>query len=244
MEGQRCLHQHSPDVSSSSPPQRPPPARWLLAACGGGDGISPASHKVSASAIPQADIDKAMDTETTLTFWTWVPDIKNEVKLFTKKYPKIKVNLVNVGRAAPHYQKMRTAIQSGQGAPDVTQVEFQFINSFTLGEGPAGPDPVRPADVKDSYPDWIWSQVNFNGGPWGIPQDAGPMGLLYREDLLSDAGIEVPKTWDDFAAAAETYHSKNPKSYLTNVAPNQAVSSWPTCGRPVCDRSASTATKP
>ena len=47
------------------------------------------------------------------------------------------------------------------------------------------------------------------------------MGLLYREDLLSDAGIEAPKTWDDFAAAAETYRTKNPKSYLVNVAPNQ-----------------------
>ena len=47
------------------------------------------------------------------------------------------------------------------------------------------------------------------------------MGLLYREDLLSAAGIEPPKTYDDFATAAATYHSKNPKSYLVNVAPNQ-----------------------
>ena len=47
------------------------------------------------------------------------------------------------------------------------------------------------------------------------------MGLLYREDLLSAAGIEAPKTYDDFAAAAATYRSKNPKSYLVNVAPNQ-----------------------
>jgi multiple sugar transport system substrate-binding protein len=48
------------------------------------------------------------------------------------------------------------------------------------------------------------------------------MGLLYRNDLLADAGIEAPKTWDDFAAAAESYRSKNPKSYLVNVAPSQA----------------------
>ncbi len=47
------------------------------------------------------------------------------------------------------------------------------------------------------------------------------MGLLYREDLLSAAGIDAPKTYDEFAAAAQTYHSKNPKSYLVNVAPNQ-----------------------
>jgi multiple sugar transport system substrate-binding protein len=194
---------------------------WLLAACGGDD-TGPGTTQASASQVPQADIDRALDTETTLTFWTWVPDITNEVKLFTTKYPKIKVDVVNVGQGAPHYQKLRTAIQSGQGAPDVTQVEFQYINSFTLGEGSLlDLTPYVPATLKDSYADWIWSQVNTNGGLWGIPQDTGTMGLLYREDLLSEAGLEAPKTYDDFAAAAETYHSKNPKSYLVNVAPSQ-----------------------
>ena len=195
---------------------------WFLAACSSNEGSAPAAAAPSASTVPQSEIDKALDTETTLTFWTWVPDITNEVKLFTTKYPKMKVNVVNVGQGAPHYQKLRTAIQSGQGAPDVAQVEFQFINSFTLGDGSLlDLTPYAPAALKDNYPDWVWSQVNTNGGLWGIPQDTGPMGLLYREDLLSAAGIEAPKTYDDFAAAAATYHSKNPKSYLVNVAPNQ-----------------------
>ena len=195
---------------------------WFLAACGGGQSDTPAAAPGSPSQLPQSEIDKALDTETTLTFWTWVPDITNEVKLFTTKYPKMKVNVVNVGQGAPHYQKLRTAIQSGQGAPDVAQVEFQFINSFTLGDGSLlDLTPYAPAALKDNYPDWVWSQVNTNGGLCGIPQDTGPMGLLYREDLLSAAGIEAPKTYDDFAAAAATYHSKNPKSYLVNVAPNQ-----------------------
>jgi multiple sugar transport system substrate-binding protein len=134
----------------------------------------------------------------------------------------MKVNVTNVGQGGPHYQKLRSTIQSGQGAPDVAQVEFQFINSCTLGEGDLlDLTPYAPPTLKDSYPEWVWSQVNTNGGLWGIPQDTGPMGLLYREDLLQQAGLEVPKTYDDFAAAAQTYHSKNPKSYLVNVAPNQ-----------------------
>jgi multiple sugar transport system substrate-binding protein len=103
----------------------------------------------------------------------------------------------------------------------VAQVEFQFINSFTLGDGSLLDLTLMLRRLKDNYPDWVWSQVNTNGGLWGIPQDTGPMGLLYRDDLLKEAGIAAPKTYDDFAAAAATYHSKNPKSYLVNVAPNQ-----------------------
>jgi multiple sugar transport system substrate-binding protein len=196
---------------------------WFLAACSPDEPGAPAAAPQSPSQIPQSEIDAAMNTETTLNFWTWVPDIEKEVKLFTTKYPKIKVNVTNVGQGGPHYQKLRSTIQSGQGAPDVAQVEFQFINSFTLGEGDLlDLTPYAPPTLKDSYPGWVWSQVFTNGGLWGIPQDTGPMGLLYREDLLQQAGIDVPKTYDDFAAAAETYHSKNPKNYLVNVAPNQA----------------------
>ncbi|HEU5485517.1 MAG TPA: hypothetical protein VFU98_11465, partial [Microlunatus sp.] len=64
---------------------------WFLSGCspdsGGGE------PQPSASQIPQSEIDQAMDTETTLTFWTWVPDIKNQVDMFMKAYPKIKVNV-------------------------------------------------------------------------------------------------------------------------------------------------------
>jgi multiple sugar transport system substrate-binding protein len=195
---------------------------WFLAACSGGETDTPAAAPQAPSQIPQSEIDAALNTDTALTFWTWVPDIQNEIKLFTTKYPKIKVNVTNVGQGAQHYQKLRTAIQAGQGAPDVAQVEFQYLNSFTLGEGDLlDLTPYAPATLKDSFPAWVWSQVNTNGGLWGIPQDTGPMGLLYREDLLQQAGLEAPKTYDDFAAGAQTYHSKNPKSYLVNVAPNE-----------------------
>jgi multiple sugar transport system substrate-binding protein len=134
---------------------------WLLAACGGG---SDSPGQSAASQVAQSDIDKALDTPTTLLFWTWVPDITNQVKMFTTKYPKIKVNVVNVGQGAPHYQKLRTAIQSGQGAPDVAQMEYQYIPSFTLGDQGSLLDltPFVPADIQSQYPEWVWGQVKVN----------------------------------------------------------------------------------
>ena len=64
--------------------------------------------------VSQADIDKAMDTDTTLTFWTWVPDVQKEVDLFEAKYPKIKVDVVNVGTGTAQYPKLRTALKAGE----------------------------------------------------------------------------------------------------------------------------------
>ena len=82
--------------------------------------------------ISQEEIDEALSTPTELTFWTWLPDIQNEVDLFEEAYPAISVTVENVGQGAAHYQQLRTALQAGEGAPDVAQMEFQYIPSFTI----------------------------------------------------------------------------------------------------------------
>jgi multiple sugar transport system substrate-binding protein len=60
-----------------------------------------------------------------------------------------------------------------------------------------------------------------NGEIWAYPQDTGPMGMLYRQDILDKHGISPPKTWDEFAAAARKLHAADPNVYLTNLAANQ-----------------------
>jgi multiple sugar transport system substrate-binding protein len=190
-----------------------------LAACSGDDGGEAGK---AAPPAGQADIDKAMQTPTELTFWTWVPDIQKEVDLFTKKYPAIKVKVVNAGQGEPQYTKLRTALKAGTGAPDVAQIEFQYIPTFSLTKSLVDLRPYGAEALKDKFVDWTWNQVKGqNGEIWGYPQDTGPMGMLYRADLFEKYGIEVPKTWDDFADAARKLHAADPKVYLTNLASNQ-----------------------
>ena len=190
-----------------------------LAACSGDDGGDAGK---AAPPAGQADIDKAMQTPTELTFWTWVPDIQKEVDLFTKKYPAIKVKVVNAGQGEPQYTKLRTALKAGTGAPDVAQIEFQYIPTFSLTKSLVDLRPYGAEALKDKFVDWTWNQVKGqNGEIWGYPQDTGPMGMLYRADLFEKYGIEVPKTWDDFADAARKLHAADPKVYLTNLASNQ-----------------------
>jgi multiple sugar transport system substrate-binding protein len=187
-----------------------------LTACSGSDdkGSTGASATVS-----QADIDKAMQTPTELTFWTWVPDIQKEVALFQRKYPAIKVNVVNAGQGQPHYQKLRTALTAGSGAPDVAQIEFQNIPTFTLTHDLLDLRPYGAGALKDQFVDWTWGQVTGQDGQvWAIPQDTGPMGMLYRQDIFDKHGITPPKTWAEFADAARKLHAADPNVYLTNLA--------------------------
>jgi len=194
----------------------------FLTACGGGSD----SGTTSTATVSQADIDKAMQTPTTLTFWTWVPDISKEIAVFEKKYPAIKINVVNAGQggsgATAEYTKLRTALKAGSGAPDLVQMEYQYIPNFSLTKSLVDLRPYGAAAVRSKFVDWTWSQVSgANGEVWAYPQDTGPMGMLYRADLFDKYGLGVPKTWDEFAADAQKLHDADPSISFTNLAANE-----------------------
>ena len=142
----------------------------LAAACGssGGGGNSTAS----ATALSQAEIDKAMTTPTTLTFWTWVPDIANEVALFEKKYPAIKVDVVNAGQSQPQYTKLRTALPGEQRRPGRVPDRVRVHTVVHDHEQPA-----RPAAVR---------RVRTQGRLRGL--DVGPGQRSERRSLGDSAG--------------------------------------------------------
>ncbi|MDL5351604.1 extracellular solute-binding protein [Microbacterium sp. zg-YB36] len=190
----------------------------VLTGCTGGTGGGGEAQ----GDITQEDIDAAMETPTELTFWTWVPDIDQQVAMFEETYPEIDVTVENVGQGLPHYQKLRSAIEAGEGAPDVAQVEYQYIPSFVLSESLLDLAPYGADDISDDYVEWAWNQVSPDEAVWAIPQDVGPMGNLYREDILATAGItEPPATWEEYAQAAQAVKDAT-GSYISNLGATQA----------------------
>ncbi|MFC7326177.1 ABC transporter substrate-binding protein [Marinactinospora rubrisoli] len=212
---------------SRAPRPIPPRRRWaprtgaaalagllVLTGCGGpGDG--PATGT-------QEDIEAALQEETTITFWTWVPDIGETVELFEREYPDITVEVVNSGQSAQQYTNMQNAIRAGSGGPDVAQVEYFALPQFALAESVLDLTDYGFESHADRFTDSAWEQVNVAGGVYGVPQDTGPMVMFYREDLLDEAGIEPPTTWEEFAQAARDYREHDPDGYLTSIDPLDA----------------------
>lgn len=192
----------------------------LLSACSsGGATTGGATAGTSPTAtLTQAQIDTAMNTPTTLEFWTWVPDIQNEINLFEAKYPKIKVNLSNQGGNTAQYQKLRTAITAGT-VPDVAQIEYSFLPSFTLTKGVLDLAPYGFGSLKSDFTPAAWGQVTRGNAIYGLPQDVGPTGQLYRTDIFQKAGIGAPTTWDGYAADAQTIKDKT-GAYISDLPGN------------------------
>ncbi len=193
-------------------------AAGLLASCSGGNSSGGAAK---ATPVPSASLQAELAKPAELTFWAWTPDTKNEVALFQKQYPNIKVNLVNAGQGLPQYTKLRTALKAGTGAPDAVQIEFQYIPTFALQDNLLDMSAYgADASVQAQFIDWTWAQSGSNGAVYGIPWDSGPMGLLYREDIFAKYGLKVPTTWDEFAAQSAKLRSQTKSVSMTNLANN------------------------
>ena len=160
----------------------------------------------SASEFKQPDFSKFKPEEgqITLEFWSWVGGLDQVVKEFEQAYPNIKVHVNNVGGGPAEYTKLMTALKAGSGAPDVVQIEYDFLPSFIVTEGLADMAQYGANDAKPYFVPWTWGQVSPDGKTvYGIPQDSGPMAMIYNKKIFDQYGLTVPTTWDEYAQQAE-----------------------------------------
>ena len=166
----------------------------LVAACGSSDdsggGGGSGSSGGGSSDTKKVDMAAELKKPATITVWAWTPGTAEAVKMFEAAHPNIKVKLQNVGQGPPHYRKLRTVLKSGKGLPDVVHMEFQYIPSFTLTKSLLDMTPYLPDNFLSNYPEWVQKQINLQGGIYGVPWDTGPLGFIYRKDLLEKAGVE------------------------------------------------------
>ncbi|GAA3641773.1 sugar ABC transporter substrate-binding protein [Microbacterium awajiense] len=155
------------------------------------------------------------DEPVEILFWSWLPNIQTTIDLFEEAHPNITVNLENVGAGQEQYTKMQNAIDAGSGGPDVAQVTYDAIASFAITGALADIEQSTDADLDDIFLSGVLQNVRVDGTTYGVPQDFGPGVLYYREDVFTDAGVEVPETWDDYAVAAEAIRASGDDRYIT-----------------------------
>ncbi|MBW4051444.1 MAG: extracellular solute-binding protein [Proteobacteria bacterium] len=106
-------------------------------------------------------------------------------------------------------------------------LDIAFLSTDWLAEAQAAAliDDLTPhlkgAPIADFPQAWSPSLLGlqaFAGGFWGMPYHDGPACLIYRKDLLEQAGLEVPRTWEEFHAAARRLHAPERGCYGTALA--------------------------
>jgi multiple sugar transport system substrate-binding protein len=177
---------------------------------GGGGAVSRGSctNKIVKTGVPQ------------VTVWAWYPAFADVVDLFNNSHSDVQICWTNAGQGNDEYTKFSTAIEAGKGAPDVVMLEDEVLASFAIRKALVDLTGFGANDVKANYTDGAWRDVSSGSAVYAIPVDGGPMGMLYRKDIFDKYGVAVPKTWDDFAAAAKKLAAAGFKGKLVDFPTN------------------------
>ncbi|WP_040393989.1 extracellular solute-binding protein [Effusibacillus pohliae] len=146
------------------------------------------------------------NTPVTLKFWNTMDPSETKVLQtivddFMKQNPNIKIDMQNVPFSDAQ-SKFKIAAQAGDG-PDVLRCEIAWTPEFAaLGLLKPIDDKVSEEDKKD----YLQAPFNYNvyqGKIYGIPQVTDAPAMLYNKRLLKEAGVEPPKTMEEFKTAVK-----------------------------------------
>ena len=121
----------------------------------------------------------------TLTFWTWVPNMDKIVAIWNKANLDIQVAGADPVRRR---RELTVAYIGREGSRTrqhpLRQVEYQVLPTLVSSNYLAN---IAQYDgsLKSDFPAGNWNQVTLGSNSlYGVPQDAAPMALFYRADLL------------------------------------------------------------
>ncbi|MCP9211202.1 ABC transporter substrate-binding protein [Streptomyces cucumeris] len=182
-----------------------------------------------------ADVTAALEKGGTIKVWAWEPTLKQVAKDFEDEHPKVKVKLVNAGTNKDEYTALQNAISAGSGVPDVAQIEYYALGQFTLTESLTDLAGFGADKLGDTYSPGPWNAVSSSDGIHALPMDSGPMALFYNKDVFDKHHIAVPRTWDEYVAAARKLHKADPEVYITSDTGDPGLTTsliWQAGGRP------------
>lgn len=197
----------------------------MLAGCGkagsenaGGENATEESGGTGSAGAKEMAVEG--DDVTELQVWTFIELHQDFYMDMAEKWneenPDKKVNLVlsNMQYDDMH-NKLSLALESGEGAPDVVDIELGKFPAFMAGN-------VGLRDLSaeiDTYRDSIVeSRVDIyskDGKNYGLPTHVGATVAFYNTELLEGADVDYTqiKTWDDFKEAGVKYYEATGKSF-------------------------------
>jgi multiple sugar transport system substrate-binding protein len=198
----------SPSTSNTAAPTAAPapPAAPTAAAGAAAPTAAPAAEP---SPTPvTAQVFGSESAKVKIRYWTILGSVdgivmNDLVKKFSDENPDIAVE--SLQGLTDFVQKMQASGISGT-APDVALVRHTYIGPFVdkniLTPIDAGELDVAGIKAAD-YDPTVWNFTQYQGKQYTIPLDIHAHAMLYNKKILSDNGLQVPTTHDEWLAAVK-----------------------------------------
>jgi alpha-glucoside transport system substrate-binding protein len=183
-----------------------------LAACGGSSNDNSSSNS-SGGATTAAGSSDVKGNVSIVGVWTGDEQKHFQAVLdgFKQKYPNVRVKYRSTGDNTPTV--LSTAVEGGN-PPDLASVSQPGLVTDFQKKGALKDMDFAKDTVLANYPADIEKLGEINGHLYGlIIKAANKSTIWFNTKAFKDAGIDPPKTWDDFVKDAGTLKSSGIPAY-------------------------------
>ncbi|MEU8570019.1 extracellular solute-binding protein [Streptomyces pathocidini] len=147
---------------------------------------------------------------TRVTFWSALRGSQEVVDAFNKTHDHIQIDFQQVPAGGQGgYAKLSNAARAGN-APDIATIEYPQVPGFAIDGVARDITSLVGERLRRKLLPQALDLTTFEGRVFSVPLDVEPMVLHYRADLFDRYGLEVPRTWDEFADTARTVQREAP----------------------------------
>ncbi len=165
-----------------------------------------------------------------LTVWAWDENFNIRALNRAKEYyatenPGVTVNVVSMAQA-DIVQRLNTAFSAPNyaGLPDIVLIEDIRSQGY-LRSYPGELRDLSALVAGDKFVEYKTKMVSLDGKCYGLPFDAGVVGLFYRTDYLEQAGFSKGDmeniTWERYIEIGKQVKEKTGK-YMLTLDPSDA----------------------
>lgn len=161
----------------------------------------------------------ASNTKAKLVWWGLWEDqsvMQPLIDDFHKTHPNITITYVKQD-PKQYRQKLETRIKNGTG-PDIFRFHNTWVPMLSGVLLPLSSDVITPTDFKKSFYPVMQTDLTQNGAIYGIPLGTDTLGLFVNTEILKQAGIQPPQTWEDFVSAAKALTVKDTETKKIKTA--------------------------
>lgn len=226
---------HPPPVPQYTRRQVLPAGVALAAALG-----APALRAATSATPATATTARTATTLTVAAFPAVDKIVEAALPAWRALHPDVAVKVVS-RQFIDHHTAMTAALSTNTHLPDLMALEVGYVGRFARGAGldDLNSTPYRFDQIADRFARYAVQQARRrDGGVVAVPSDIGPGTLLYRTDLLAQAGLaeaDLTTSWAGYVkaglrlkAATGAYlvaHARDVKDILirTGLQPGQGL---------------------
>ena len=196
----------------------------LLAGCAGGDTAESANPSAAAGGETTGELSGEITFWHSFTQGARMEAIQAAADQFMADNPGVTINIETMAWG-DFNTKWNAGITTGD-LPDISTAQNTGEVVEMLNAGVLAPmDATIDAIGRDLFSENALADMSMDGATYGIPYYSHAQVMWYRTDLLEQAGLEVPTTWDEFydAAVALTNPDEGLYGCAVSCSPNDLL---------------------